>query len=362
VSRQYIAKVEPNWLDKLVTIVSPATGAARMRARTMLAVYGSYTGARADRRATASWFPFRGSADSDTLYDLLMLRSRSRDLIRNAPIATGAINTVCANAVGTGLAVQPTPDMTILKWDEAKASEWASTVEHEFAMWAESKDCDVTRTQNFYQMQDLVLRSTLESGDTFSLLPMRQIGASPYKTAVQVIEADRVMSPYGHVDGMPIDNPKTGNQVWAGVEVDAYGAPVAYLIYHKHPGSPDFMAGYKDNSLYDRVLAFGAKTGRRNVVHLFDRKRPDQKRGVPYLAPVIETIKQLEQKVYGIRFYANASPEALDRARRDHLDMIEALTGSRRDTLVGLTRRHLQPAQQAYIRAYERRFSHSGIG
>jgi DNA-binding GntR family transcriptional regulator len=77
---------------------------------------------------------------------------------------------------------------------------------------------------------------------------------------------------------------------------------------------------------------------------------------------LIETIKQLEQKVYGIRFYANASPEALDRARRDHLDMIEALTGSRRDTLVGLTRRHLQPAQQAYIRAYERRFSHSGIG
>jgi DNA-binding GntR family transcriptional regulator len=77
---------------------------------------------------------------------------------------------------------------------------------------------------------------------------------------------------------------------------------------------------------------------------------------------LIETIKQLEQKVYGIRFYANASREALDRARRDHLDMIEALKGSRRGALVALTRRHLQPARQAYIRAYERRFSHSGIG
>ena len=301
-SRQYIAKVEPNWLDKAITILSPERGAARMKARTHLAIFGSYSGARTDRRATANWFPFRGSADSDTLYDLLMLRSRSRDLIRNSPIAGGAIHTVCLNAVGTGLSLQPTPDISILKWDEEKASQWATMVEHEFAMWAESKDCDVTRTQNFYGMQDLVLRSGLESGDCFALLPMRQVGASPYKTAVQVIEADRVMSPYGHVDGMPIPATATDgktlanpNQIWAGVEVDAYGAPVAYLVYHKHPGSPDFMAGYKDNTLFDRVPAFGAKTNRRNVVHLFDRLRPDQKRGVPYLAPVIETIKQLDR-------------------------------------------------------------------
>jgi hypothetical protein len=41
-------------------------------------------------------------------------------------------------------------------------------------------------------------------------------------------------------------------------------------------------------------------------------------------ACLIETIKTLEQKVYGIRLYANAVPEALERAHRDHLDMIEA--------------------------------------
>jgi len=74
-------------------------------------------------------------------------------------------------------------------------------------------------------------------------------------------------------------------------------------------------------------------------------------------ACLIETIKQLEQKVYGIRFYANAFPEALDRARRDHIDMIEALRTARRDDLIELTRQHLKPSPQAYIRAYERRFS-----
>jgi DNA-binding GntR family transcriptional regulator len=79
-------------------------------------------------------------------------------------------------------------------------------------------------------------------------------------------------------------------------------------------------------------------------------------------ACLIETIKTLEQKVYGIRFYANAVPEALERARRDHLDMIKALRASRRDELIELTRRHLKPSPQAYIHAYERRFGATGAG
>jgi DNA-binding GntR family transcriptional regulator len=78
-------------------------------------------------------------------------------------------------------------------------------------------------------------------------------------------------------------------------------------------------------------------------------------------ACLIEAIKTLERKIYGIRFYANAFPEALEQARRDHVDMIEALRGSRRDELIRLTRQHLKPSPQAYIRAYERRFGGAGV-
>lgn len=40
--------------------------------------------------------------------------------------------------------------------------------------------------------------------------------------------------------------------------------------------------------------AFGAKTGRRNILHILqDFERPGQNRGVPVLAPVIESLKQL---------------------------------------------------------------------
>src|SRR6516164_3530063 len=48
-------------------------------------------------------------------------------------------------------------------------------------------------------------------------------------------------------------------------------------------------------------------------------------------ACLIETITTLEQKVYGIRFCANALPQALERARRDHFDMIKALRNSERN-------------------------------
>jgi DNA-binding GntR family transcriptional regulator len=73
-------------------------------------------------------------------------------------------------------------------------------------------------------------------------------------------------------------------------------------------------------------------------------------------ACLIETIEHLSQKVHGIRSYANAFPESLDRARRDHVAMITALRRSQRDKLIKLTRRHLRPSPEAYIRAYERRF------
>ena len=79
-------------------------------------------------------------------------------------------------------------------------------------------------------------------------------------------------------------------------------------------------------------------------------------------ASLIETIEQLAQKVYGIRSYANADPGALDRARRDHLGMIKALRSSDREELIALTRRHLEPSPQAYIRAYQRRFGDVGSG
>jgi DNA-binding GntR family transcriptional regulator len=54
-----------------------------------------------------------------------------------------------------------------------------------------------------------------------------------------------------------------------------------------------------------------------------------------------------------------AFPDARKRTRLDHRDMIKALRASWRDELIKLTRRHLKPSPQAYIRVYERKFGTS---
>jgi len=281
VSHQYRRlNIKSNWVDKAIEFVAPVRAAKRFQARAGLAMATSYVGASKSRRQTSEWITSTGDADTDLLGDLDLLRERSRDLIRNTPIATGAINTKVTNIVGSGLKLQSRIDNELLGITEDQAAEWESTTEKEFRMWADSQECDIERTLNFYESQDLAFRSTLESGDVFIVLPMVGRLGSPYKTKIQIIEADRISNP---------DNEADSETLAGGIERDQNGAPIKYHIMDGHPG--DLLS--TRNFTWTPVQAFGSKTGRRNVLHLYRKIRPGQTRGVPDLAPVIELIKQL---------------------------------------------------------------------
>ncbi|MGY4800577.1 GntR family transcriptional regulator [Teichococcus aerofrigidensis] len=71
--------------------------------------------------------------------------------------------------------------------------------------------------------------------------------------------------------------------------------------------------------------------------------------GNAFLATAIEAAAQ---RAHGIRFLASISPEAREAARREHHAMIAALRAGDGETLIALTRAHLQPSQVAYLRAY----------
>lgn len=75
--------------------------------------------------------------------------------------------------------------------------------------------------------------------------------------------------------------------VYDGVEVDADGMVVAYHFRNKHPGEITVK-----ETKYERVLAYGKKTGMPNVLHIMSSERPEQYRGVTYLAQIIEPILQ----------------------------------------------------------------------
>ena len=116
----------------------------------------------------------------------------------------------------------------------------------------------------------------------FAALPLIPRAGSPYDLRVMLIEADRVCDP---LDAGP------SASICQGVETGKNGEVVAYHICSRHPLSGDFSAtGAKK---WERVEAFGDKTGRRNILHVMDSERIGQSRGVPVLSPIIEAAKQL---------------------------------------------------------------------
>ena len=138
----------------------------RLVARQTLALMGGgYTGARRDRASLAAWATSAGSPEADVIADLPMLRARSRDAERNQPVATGVINTTTTHAVGTGLTCNPKIDAAHLGLSDEQADAWQKHTRRRFLAWFTSKDCDLGRRQNGYQLQDLALRTVLSSGD-----------------------------------------------------------------------------------------------------------------------------------------------------------------------------------------------------
>ena len=255
-----------------------AGGAARM--------YGAY-GASQGRKSLATWLSSGLGADDDIVQNLPTLRSRSRDLFMGSPLATGVIKTVRTNVVGSGLTLNAHIDRRALGLSEEEAAAWEENVEREFALWSSTTACDASRSLNFYQLQALVCSNALLSGDCFVMLPSLAVPGSPYLTKIYVIESDRVCNPMDAAVGM---------DVLEGVEVGRYGEPVAYWIAKYHPYSYHYDVSKTGPQHWTRVPAFGPQTGLPMVLHVrSDFERPGQRRGLPFLAPVIEALKQIER-------------------------------------------------------------------
>lgn len=263
--------------DRIVGYFNPQAGLSRLQARARLTLAGGYTGARGDRAGLKTWTPFAGSADADQIGDLPTLRARTRDLARNNPIACGATNTAVTSVVGTGLTVKSQIDRAYLGLPEDEAQAWEAQAERIFRLV--SNQLDITRTQDFAGLQALVFRSILDSGDVFSVRRHKKRPGDLLGLKVQIIEADRVETPRGK---------ESSEKVIAGVERDAEGSPVAYHVRSDHPGD---LHTIRADTKWVRLPAFG--DGGRLVLHHYDRVRSGQTRGVPYLAPVIEPLKQL---------------------------------------------------------------------
>ena len=273
-----------NAIDKVISYFAPERGLRRMAFRavsksrrfTEMAKNlssGFYRGNRRGR-SLREWVTGRNEANDEIRYSLEDLRSDSNDLQQNNAIACGAIDTYCTNIVGTGLQLCSTIDFEFLGMTEEQAEEWQDHVEREFELF--SRTCDLTRTKSLVEQQNLVLRSTLVNGDVFVNLPMIERTGVRYETALNLIEGHRISTKPGLGES---------DRLVMGVELDENGCPVAYQYVST-------MDRAKKRE-WRRLRAFDDE-GNPMVLHVFRKKRVNQNRGIPLLAPIIEIVKKLD--------------------------------------------------------------------
>lgn len=257
----------------------------------------SEAGASNVRRALKGFIAESKSPAMDIDLNNKTMRQRGRMLYMSAPVAASAINTNRTKVIGTGLALKSAVNREVLGLSSKEAKAWQRKTESEFRLWASKKDhCDATGINTFEGLQQLAVMAWLMSGDVFALRKQYEPSpGNPYGLRIHLIEADRVSTPSEYrlnayrfiAEG---ENKNTGNKIHDGVEVDKFGRVVAYHVCNQYP---DVYSAEPPE--WTRVEAYGSKTGTPNILHIMSAERPDQYRGVTYLAQVIEPLLNLNR-------------------------------------------------------------------
>lgn len=231
------------------------------------------------------------SPKSDIEMNRRILRERTRDLSMNAPIATAAVNSTRTNCVGQGLSPKPKIDYEFLGMSREEAVALQRQIKKEFSLWANSTICDAADLDNFYELQQIAFIDWLKNGEEFALIQYGQESEfMPYQLRIKLVMADRISTPgslNAEYDGYDRELPN-GNIIMNGVEINKDGRVEAYHISSNFPGEYSSKI-----TKWQRVEKRGKRTGNPNILHIFNAESAEQYRGVPFLAPVIMSLKQL---------------------------------------------------------------------
>lgn len=241
----------------------------------------------------ADWNPYLGSPDGELNMYRDTIVSRVRDLVRNDGWASGAVTRIIDNAIGASFRPIFKPDWQSLRahtgiegFDHVWADEFGQALEAGYRTWSldVGRYCDVERKLTVPQMMRLGFRHKMVDGDAVAQmhwLPERVgDGRARYATAIQIVDPDRMSNPNLAFDRQDLRG---------GVELDEYGAAVAYHFRRAHQG--DYYNAAKAQS-WERIER-ETSWGRPIIIHDFDHDRAGQHRGTGIFTPVIQRLKML---------------------------------------------------------------------
>ena len=241
---------------------------------------GPYEGADRMDRKNAMWQPRLRSADSEMQEAKGVGDARSRDAYRNDAFMLGGLNYSRDSIVGSMYLLNSKPNATVLGLDEKWAEEFSTEVEAKFMLWAESTSnwVDASRRNTLTGLIRLAIGIYGVSGEFMAMAQWLRDGGSqrPFKTAIQVMDLDRVCNPHGKMNDKYLRN---------GVVVNNFGAPQGYWIRDGHPSDVY-------SNPWQWTYAPATKPwGRQQVIHIAETTRPDQSRGISDLVSALSVYK-----------------------------------------------------------------------
>lgn len=241
----------------------------------------AHYGASRQARELQAWNPITASADYDMYGEQETLVARQRDIVRNHGVANGAIQTLVDNIVGTGFRLAPKPNWRVLGWNQEQAREWSRKTAAEYKTWANTTECDVAREMNMNSLTALVFRTGMNNGEALALPLYLQRADCKWRTAVQLVDPDRLGTPFDRL---------ADDTVRYGIKKNQYGQPMGYYIAKSHPRDlPLTRLGVNDWEFIPATTGFG----RRRVIHIHDKERTGQSRGKPILSAVLPNFRML---------------------------------------------------------------------
>lgn len=225
----------------------------------------SYEGATTGRRL-GTWGLSAVGPNTAISESLAHLRSRSRDLARNNPWVANGFRSLASNLIGNGI----TP-----RW---KLHDNANLKEQIQTRWLEwTNESDFEGQSDFYGMQMLVAQTLMQSGEVLiRFYPKSCSQSATVPLQLQILEPDFLVQDMDK----QLDN---GGCIKMGIELGPCGRRVAYHLHQSHPGESDMLS--------TRTIRVPAD----EILHVYRLERPGQLRGVPWIAPVLLKLRELDQ-------------------------------------------------------------------
>lgn len=228
-----------------------------------------FTAARISR-TEADWLATNAAINQELRRDLDKLRARGRDLVKNNDYARKFAGMCANNIVGAaGIRLQMRVQDAPGKPDRLASA----AIEAAWRRW--SQMADLTGRQDLRDMCASLIGAMPSDGEFLVREVKGEAAGNPFNYALQVIDVDRIDTQYNGVE------PRTGNTIIMGVEVNAYRRPVALHIWTAHP--QDYTARTR---LRERVPV-------EEVIHGFKVEHAEQVRGVPWMAPGMLSLHHL---------------------------------------------------------------------